>query len=372
MRLPAPLPRVKSRCMVAAKTTSPDKLARRRANYAHDVSGRYGPPDPAVEAAFAEVPREAFLGPPPWRIGDGGPKLNRRWSKTSDPAKLYQDVLVTLNPEKGINNGQPSLHALCIAALRLSRTDHALHIGTGMGYYTAIIAQLAGSVDGYELEPDLAGRAEEPETHESGVLADTTPPLFTVRARGEELLRIDLLPAGQPAIPFQKIAGQAEREADLNAMQARIDGLRKEAIALSPLDPMSKLKTDKALEPLHGCDHLSGELPFDALQRQWQELANRLGQGACQNGAGDLRSGPHGMDPIVGTVGRRQTGEDLRPVRRQIIQQQHPDIQPGGFFADSYVACHEQPCVDVGCDPSYVILHTTGPKSHPRRQLPVQ
>ena len=147
--------------MVAAKTTSPDKLARRRANYAHDVSGRYGPPDPAVEAAFAEVPREAFLGPPPWRIGDGGPKLNRRWSKTSDPAKLYQDVLVTLNPEKGINNGQPSLHALCIAALRLSRTDHALHIGTGMGYYTAIIAQLAGSVDGYELEPDLAGRAEE-------------------------------------------------------------------------------------------------------------------------------------------------------------------------------------------------------------------
>jgi protein-L-isoaspartate(D-aspartate) O-methyltransferase len=147
--------------MVAAKTTSPDKLARHRAEYAHDVSRRYGPPDPAVEAAFAKVPREAFLLPPPWRIGEGSPTHKRRWSKTSDPAKLYQDFLVSLNQEKGINNGQPSLHALCIAALRLSQTDHVLHIGTGTGYYTAIIAELAGSVDGYEVEPDLASRAAE-------------------------------------------------------------------------------------------------------------------------------------------------------------------------------------------------------------------
>jgi len=33
---------------------------------------------------------------------------------------------------------------------------------------------------------------------------------------------------------------------------------------------------DKALEPLHGCDHLSGQLEVDALQRQWQERATQL------------------------------------------------------------------------------------------------
>ena len=157
--LPALLP-VRNHSMAAAKTTDPDQLARHRAEYAHDVVNRNGRSDPAVEAAFAKVPREAFLGRSPWRIGDGGPPRERRWSKTSDPAKLYQDVLVTLKQDKGINNGQPSLHALCLVALKLTTTDRALHIGTGTGYYTAIIAQLAGSVDGgYEIEPDLASLA---------------------------------------------------------------------------------------------------------------------------------------------------------------------------------------------------------------------
>jgi len=94
----------------------------------------------------------------------------------------------------------------------------------------------------------LAGRADEPETHDSAQLADTNPPIFTVRARGETLLRIDLLAGGEPETAFTKIAGQGEREAELNALQGRIDVLRKDAIALSPLDPMSKLKTQKLLE----------------------------------------------------------------------------------------------------------------------------
>jgi glycogen debranching enzyme len=33
---------------------------------------------------------------------------------------------------------------------------------------------------------------------------------------------------------------------------------------------------ERFLEPLHGCDHLSGELAFDALQRQWQERATKV------------------------------------------------------------------------------------------------
>ncbi len=126
-----------------------DPLAPHRAAYAHAVTARYGANDPAVEAAFAKVPREAFLGPPPWTCGAGGPLT---WSRTSRPEALYQDVLVALDRAKGINNGQPSLHALCIAALHLTHTDHVLHIGAGTGYYTAILAEQAGSVDAFEIE----------------------------------------------------------------------------------------------------------------------------------------------------------------------------------------------------------------------------
>lgn len=133
-----------------------DPLAGRRTVYAHEVMARYGATDPAVEAAFAKVPREAFLGPPPWSLGGGGAMA---WSRTSEPEALYQDVLVALDRAKGINNGQPSLHALCIAALHLAPTDHVLHVGAGTGYYTAILGELAGSVDAYEIEASLAAQA---------------------------------------------------------------------------------------------------------------------------------------------------------------------------------------------------------------------
>jgi len=70
--------------------------------------------DSPIAWVFASTPREAFVGPPPWRIfgerEDGGDLVD-------DPAFLYQDVLVQLKGEAAINNGQPSLHALCMAAL---------------------------------------------------------------------------------------------------------------------------------------------------------------------------------------------------------------------------------------------------------------
>jgi protein-L-isoaspartate(D-aspartate) O-methyltransferase len=137
-------------------TPDADPLATHRAAYAHTVLARYGTQDAAVEAAFGKVPREAFLGPPPWSIGTGGPAS---WAQTNQPSALYQDVLVSLDRAKGINNGQPSLHALCIAALHLTRGEHVLHIGAGTGYYTAILAELAGSVDAYEVETALAATA---------------------------------------------------------------------------------------------------------------------------------------------------------------------------------------------------------------------
>lgn len=61
-----------------------------------------------------------------------------------------------------INNGQPSLHAACLAALEIAPGETTVHAGAGSGYYTAMLAQLAGpegTVHAYEIDEELADRA---------------------------------------------------------------------------------------------------------------------------------------------------------------------------------------------------------------------
>lgn len=115
--------------------------------------------NPRVEAAFAAVPRERYLTPPPWRIFAPGGAPDE---ETSDPAKLYADVLVVLDGERGINNGQPSLHAVWMAGIDPRPGETAVQVGIGAGYYTAILANLVGAggrVEAYEIEPRLAAVA---------------------------------------------------------------------------------------------------------------------------------------------------------------------------------------------------------------------
>jgi len=130
--------------------------ALRRA-YAADICRRAGVRDPRIEAAFRAVPREDFSGPPPWAISGGGFGAER----SDDLRRLYDDVLVAIDPGKGINNGQPSLHAQCIEALALKEGETVAHVGAGAGYYTAILARLvgpAGKVFAYEIDADIAER----------------------------------------------------------------------------------------------------------------------------------------------------------------------------------------------------------------------
>jgi protein-L-isoaspartate(D-aspartate) O-methyltransferase len=129
-----------------------------RRAYARELVRELGPGHERLHAALADTPRERFLGPPPWPLLRGG--FTRQW--TDDARELYQDVLVGLDVELGINNGQPSLHARCLAACDPRTGDTALHVGAGTGYYSAILAHLVGpdgAVIGYEIEPHLAERA---------------------------------------------------------------------------------------------------------------------------------------------------------------------------------------------------------------------
>lgn len=130
-----------------------------RARYAAAVMRATGARNPRVEAAFAAVPREDFLTPPPWRVFSPGGVIEKN---SSDPSDLYDDVLVVLDRARGINNGQPSLHAAWIAAVDPQAGETAIHIGIGAGYYTAILAELVGAggrVEAYEIDKPLAGLA---------------------------------------------------------------------------------------------------------------------------------------------------------------------------------------------------------------------
>lgn len=137
------------------------ELADVRRDYARSIAAAVSVSDAAVIEAFASVPREDFLGPGPWLLRTGSGYEDTR---TSDPAVLYADVLVALDADKGINNGQPSLHALSIAQALPRPGDRVIHIGAGTGYYTAILAHIVGPegrVVAYEVEPGLAQRAAE-------------------------------------------------------------------------------------------------------------------------------------------------------------------------------------------------------------------
>ncbi len=116
--------------------------------------------DARLEQALAAVPRERFLGDPPWQISHalrGYEKVH-----SHDPAVLYQDALFALLSRRGINNGSPSLHARWLHALSLREGERVAHLGAGGGYYTAIMAHLVGSeghVTAVEFDPALAALA---------------------------------------------------------------------------------------------------------------------------------------------------------------------------------------------------------------------
>jgi protein-L-isoaspartate(D-aspartate) O-methyltransferase len=138
-----------------------DELRIIRAAYARQVLAAGRVVDARLEAAFAAVRREDFLGPGPWPI--------MRWLRDyvltpdADPVYLYTDDLVGILPARRLNNGQPSLHAHLIHQALPAEGEHVVHIGTGTGYYTAILAHLvapSGRVTGIEYDPELAGRAE--------------------------------------------------------------------------------------------------------------------------------------------------------------------------------------------------------------------
>lgn len=117
--------------------------------------------DPRLLRAFETVHREKFLPSPPWHILADGCYFE---TPSDDPAYVHNNALVALDKTKGINNGEPFLHAAWMGAAAPKAGDVITHIGAGMGYYTAILSLMAlpgGKVTGYELDSRLAAKAQE-------------------------------------------------------------------------------------------------------------------------------------------------------------------------------------------------------------------
>jgi len=125
---------------------------------------------PALVEAFARVPREEFIGPGPWQVGSAEARAlaaagigSAAYVPVDDPRHLYHNVVVVIDASRDINNGQPSALAHWINGLQLEPGNRVYHLGAGVGYYTAIIAEVVGpggSVVATEIDPDLAARAQ--------------------------------------------------------------------------------------------------------------------------------------------------------------------------------------------------------------------
>jgi protein-L-isoaspartate(D-aspartate) O-methyltransferase len=94
--------------------------------------------DRRVLDAMSRVPRELFV-----------PEWERHFA--------YEDSPLPIGLEQTIS--QPFIVALMTRALDLKGTEKVLELGTGSGYQTAILAELAGKVVSVERLPSLAENA---------------------------------------------------------------------------------------------------------------------------------------------------------------------------------------------------------------------
>ncbi|HEY1898277.1 MAG TPA: MerR family transcriptional regulator [Steroidobacteraceae bacterium] len=132
-----------------------------RRAFARQMGLMAGVVEPRVEAAFASVAREKFLGPGPWSVMA---LLRGTFMQTPDdsPAHVYVDSAVSIVAQKSLNNGQPSLYYRVLAETLVPEGAQVVHVGAGTGYYSAILAHLvgpAGRVTAIEYEADLAVQA---------------------------------------------------------------------------------------------------------------------------------------------------------------------------------------------------------------------
>src|SRR5262249_8236367 len=145
-------------------------LTLRRRFFAEEIEAVAKLRSPRLVDAFAAVPRERFLPSGPWFVlsdaGESymmGSAVRTQPTPDADPARVYHNIGVAIDPGRQLFNGQPATLGTWIDALGLESGKRVLHVGAGLGYYTAIMAECTGPtgrVVAYEVDDTLAHAAE--------------------------------------------------------------------------------------------------------------------------------------------------------------------------------------------------------------------
>lgn len=122
--------------------------------------------DQRVLRAFAAVPRELFV-----------PSNLRQMAYDDRPLSIGYGQTIS----------QPYIVAIMTAALELKGTEKVLEIGTGSGYQTALLAELAASIYSVERIPELAEAART-------LLSELGYQNVQIRVAGEELGWVEYAP----------------------------------------------------------------------------------------------------------------------------------------------------------------------------------
>jgi len=117
-----------------------DRDAERRARMVETQIVARGVRDPRVLAAMRKVPRHLFVDP-------------------SERERAYDDHPLPIAGSQTIS--QPYIVAVMTELLQLSPKARVLEIGTGSGYQSAVLGELAAEVYSIEILPDLARSASE-------------------------------------------------------------------------------------------------------------------------------------------------------------------------------------------------------------------
>lgn len=140
-------------------------LTMRRRLFAEEIEAVANLRTPALIEALASVPRERFLRTGPWYVRSesdfGGPP---RTTPDADPRHVYHNYAIGIDPPRQLFNGAPALIAMAIDTLALKPGDRVLHVGAGLGYYSALIAHAvgeAGRLVAIEVDEGLAIEARE-------------------------------------------------------------------------------------------------------------------------------------------------------------------------------------------------------------------
>lgn len=131
-----------------------------RRNYVAELAVHGGLRSAALLEAFAKVPRERMLPPGPWIIeaADG------TFYATADDniAHVLHAVGIAIDTKRDLINANPAKIGRMLEAARIAPGETVLHVGAGLGFFSAVIAELVGPegrVIAAEIDPDLANQA---------------------------------------------------------------------------------------------------------------------------------------------------------------------------------------------------------------------